>query len=101
MSSALHAALVVASRSSTVSPSAARCSRAARQYGQPGLTYMTTLMTPRVEDTSRGETDRRRRTPRLDEKRNSALEPGRVPGCSRGGEHQVDLRHSPRRAFAG
>src|SRR5579862_7488385 len=44
MSSARQSRFLVASRSSTVSPLAARCSRAAWQYGQPGFTYMTTLI---------------------------------------------------------
>jgi hypothetical protein len=43
-----------ASRSSTVSPSAARCSRAAWQYGQSGLTYMTTLIIRKRQDKSSG-----------------------------------------------
>src|SRR5579884_4273274 len=42
MSSAFQVASAVASRSSTLTPSASRCSRAAWQYGHPGLTYMTT-----------------------------------------------------------
>ena len=63
MSSAFHAALCVASRSSTVSRSAARCSRAALQYGQLGLTYMTTLIALRAEDNSPWRrTDQRQRT---------------------------------------
>jgi hypothetical protein len=49
-SSDFQAGLSVASRSSTVSPSAARCSRAAWQYGQPGLTYMTMLIALQTQD---------------------------------------------------